>query len=116
MQLTSDIAPPTPRTTFITLPHPQLAAKAHTRSNPPVDTGAYVMAAQGMHLLQRLDQWVRMLVFGCISMDDLALGALDLDRRGARGGQKLRGRDGEGEDVGGVGAGDGVGLEVLFGL
>lgn len=69
-----------------------------------------------MHLLQRLNQWVGMLVFWRIGVDDLALGALDLDGGGARGGEELGGCDGEGEDVGGVGVREGVGLEVLFGL
>ena len=57
-----------------------------------------------------------MLVFCCIGVDDLTLGAVDLDTRGARGGEESGGGDGEGEDVGRVSVGDGVSLEILFGL
>lgn len=57
-----------------------------------------------------------MLVFGGVGVDRLARGAVDLDAGGAGGGEELCGGDGEGEDVGGMGSGDGVGLEVLFRL
>jgi hypothetical protein len=57
-----------------------------------------------------------MFVLRSVRVDDLALGALDLYRRRSGGGEEVCGGDGEGEDVGGMGVGEGVGLEVLFGL
>lgn len=57
-----------------------------------------------------------MFIFGCVGMDNLAFSAVNLDARAARSREDLCGCRGEGEDVGGVGIGDGVGLEVLFRL
>ena len=42
-----------------------------------------MMRALGMHVLQSLYQRVRVLVLSGVGVDDLALGAVDLDARGA---------------------------------
>lgn len=74
------------------------------------------MAAQAVDLLKGLDERVRMLVLGGVGVDDLTFGAVNLNAGGSGGGEELGGRRGEGEDVAGVGVGDGMRLEILFRL
>lgn len=98
------------------LPHLHLAREAHTRRDGPLGSGAHMMAAERVHALQRLHERVRILVIGAVGVDRAAGRAVDFDAGGPGRRQQVGGRDGEGEDVGGVGVGEREGLEVLFRL
>lgn len=74
------------------------------------------MATQPVDFFECLGERVGMLVFDGVSMYSLPTGAVDADAGGAGRGEEVRGSCCEGVDVGGVGVGDCVGLEVLFGL
>ena len=67
-----------PRSTIVALPHPHLTPKSHTRRDLAIKTRANMMASKWMHLLERLDQWIWVLIDRRFRVDDLALGAVYL--------------------------------------
>lgn len=104
-----------PVTIFSAFPYLQFSTKCHACSDSSIKTRRYVVAPQLVHIFEDLYQRVRILIFGCIGVDGLALCAVDLDARRPRRGEKMRWRDGEGEYVRWVRIGYSKGLEVLFG-
>lgn len=74
------------------------------------------MAAERVHFVECLREWIWVLVFGAVGVDGLPAGAVNLDTGRAGSGQEVCGRDGEREDVGGMRVRDGQRLEVLLRL
>ena len=99
------------------LPYLEFAAETCACGYLAVLAGADMMRAEWVDLFERLGERVGVLVCCCICVDDLAFGAVDLDAGGARGYEEVGWCRSEREDICcGLGGGEGVGLEVLFGL